>query len=158
MCFPIFSDLRSSFETPPYSQQIQLGSQAVLRCHPPKGVPEASVAEWLKDGAMVDQTTDPNFIHSSDGHLLIIQARMEDSANYTCVARNSAGLERISPSATIKVYGIGSILAILASLAHINPFRCGSAAASNFLPSCRSFCRFATSPPGRPPGIWPVRS
>ncbi len=101
----LLSVLRPLFVTPPYSQQIELSSQAVLRCHPPKGEPVAFVGEWRKDGARVDQTTDANFIKSSDGHLLILQARMEDSGNYTCVARNAAGLERTSPPAIVTVFG-----------------------------------------------------
>ena len=102
---PLSADLRASFETPPYSQKIELGSQAVLRCHPPRGEPEASVAAWRKDGVVVDRTRDHNFIQSSDGHLLIQQARMEDAANYSCVAANQAGLERVSPPARVTVYG-----------------------------------------------------
>ena len=43
-------------------------------------------------------------IQSAAGHLLILQARMQDSANYTCVASNSA-LERHSPPAEVTVYG-----------------------------------------------------
>ena len=102
---PLSADLRASFETPPYSQKIELGSQAVLRCHPPRGEPAASVAAWRKDGVDVDRTRDHNFIQSSDGHLLIQQARMEDAANYSCVAANQAGLERVSPPARVTVYG-----------------------------------------------------
>ena len=48
-------------------------------------------------------------MQSSDGHLLIQQARMEDAANYTCVASNAAGLERTSPPARITVYGTPSL-------------------------------------------------
>ena len=98
----IFADLRREFETPPYDQHIQVGGQAELRCHPPRGEPEAVVTHWLKDGAPISD--DPNFIQSAAGHLLVLQARMEDSANYTCVASNSA-LERQSPPAEITVYG-----------------------------------------------------
>ena len=72
---------------------------------PPRGEPAASVAGWRRDGVEVDRTRDPNFIQTSDGHLLIQQARMEDAANYTCVAANSAGLERVSPPARVTVYG-----------------------------------------------------
>ena len=60
------------------------------------------MTHWLKDGAPISD--DPNFIQSAAGHLLVLQARMEDSANYTCVASNSA-LERQSPPAEITVYG-----------------------------------------------------
>ena len=63
------------------------------------------MAGWRRDGVEVDRTRDPNFIQTSDGHLLIQQARMEDAANYSCVAANAAGLERVSPPARVTVYG-----------------------------------------------------
>ncbi len=93
--------LRKDFVTPPYAQQIELGSQAQLRCHPPKGNPAARVLHWTKNGAEIQ---DPNFIQSTDGHLIIVQARMEDAGNYTCVASNDV-LTRQSPIAVINIYG-----------------------------------------------------
>ena len=94
--------LRKEFDTPPYPQQIQLGGQAELRCHPPKGNPEAKVIYWLKNGVRIEN--DPNFIQSSTGHLLMLQARMMDTANYTCVASNEA-IERQSTPAQVTVFG-----------------------------------------------------
>lgn len=49
-----FPDLRKEFDTPPYSQQIEVGSQTELRCHPPKGNPVAWVSHWLKNGEKID--------------------------------------------------------------------------------------------------------
>ena len=95
--------LRKDFVTPPYSQQIQLGSQAQLRCHPPKGNPAARVIHWEKNGAEIKES-ETNFIQSADGHLIIVQAKMENAGNYTCVASNDV-LTRRSPSATITIYG-----------------------------------------------------
>ena len=95
------ADLRKDFDTPPYSQQIELGSQAQLRCHPPKGSPAARVIGWQKNGVDIN---DPNFIASTDGHLILIQARMEDAGNYTCLASNDV-LTRSSPPAQLTVYG-----------------------------------------------------
>ena len=78
----IFSDLRKDFETPPYSTQIKLGSQAELRCHPPMGRPRPTVTGWLRNGVPIETGNgDSNFIISSTGHLLILQARC--SYNYT---------------------------------------------------------------------------
>jgi hypothetical protein len=65
--FKLISDLRKEFDTPPYSQQIELGSQAELRCHPPKGSPEARVSHWLKNGEKIE---DSNLIQSSAGNLV----------------------------------------------------------------------------------------
>jgi len=100
--------LRKDFETPPYSTQIQVGSQAELRCHPPKGKPKAQVTKWLRNGVPIETgARDTNFIVSSTGHLLILQARLEDTANYSCVASNVAK-QRISPRALVTVYIPGS--------------------------------------------------
>ena len=98
--FPI-SVLRKDFDTPPYSQQIELGSQAQMRCHPPKGNPAPRVIHWLKNGVEIN---DANFIQSADGSLIIVQARMEDAGNFTCVASNDV-LTRQSPTAIITIYG-----------------------------------------------------
>ena len=83
---------------------MELGGQAELRCHPPRGEPTPRVSHWLKNGVRIEPSRDPNFIQSAAGHLLVLQARMADTANYTCVAANEA-VERKSPPATITVYG-----------------------------------------------------
>ena len=100
----LISVLRKDFDTPPYSQQIELGKQAELRCHPPKGNPPPRVIHWLKDGVEIKPKTETNFIQSATGNLLIIQARMEDSGNYTCVVSNDV-LTRNSPEAVVTIYG-----------------------------------------------------
>ena len=78
-----------------------MGSQAQLRCHPPKGNPEPRVMYWEKNAVKVN---DANFIQSSDGHLIIVQAKMESAGNYSCVASNDV-ITRRSPPATITIYG-----------------------------------------------------
>ena len=99
--------MRREFDTPPYSTKIALGDQAQLRCHPPKGNPPARVVYWLKNGVKIE---DKNFIQSTDGHLLILQARMSDNANYSCVAANSENLKRTSPPAVLTVYGKSNMI------------------------------------------------
>lgn len=47
---------------------------------------------------------DNNMIVSSEGNLLIGQARLQDTANYTCVAENVAA-KRLSDPALLTVYG-----------------------------------------------------
>ena len=98
-----FSDLRKDFETPPYSTHIEVGSQAELRCHPPKGHPPAQVTSWLRNGVPIETKTDSNFIVSSTGHLLILQATLSDTANYSCVAANVAR-QRTSEAALVTIY------------------------------------------------------
>lgn len=100
--------LRKDFVTPPYSTHIELGSQAELRCHPPQGLPPARVVSWLRNGVPIQTDgSDSNFIISSTGHLLILQARLQDTANYSCVARNVAR-QRTSQPALVTVYIPGS--------------------------------------------------
>lgn len=100
--------LRKDFETPPYSTMIALGSQAELRCHPPAGRPQPRVRGWLRNGVPIQTGSgDSNFIISSTGHLLLLQASLSDTANYTCVAANTAR-QRTSPPALVTVYIPGS--------------------------------------------------
>nr|CAD7576122.1 unnamed protein product [Timema californicum] len=93
-------DLNKHFEAPPYSQAVEVGGSVELRCHPPIGVPPPTVY-WLKNNAPLE--TDTNLIVSSEGHLLVGQARLEDTANYTCVAENVAA-HRLSEAARLIVY------------------------------------------------------
>ena len=58
---------------------------------------------WLKDGERIDVQSDVNFIISHEGSLIVSQARLTDSGNYTCGAQNIAG-RRLSESAILTVY------------------------------------------------------
>ncbi|KAK6643458.1 hypothetical protein RUM43_004963 [Polyplax serrata] len=91
--------LKKSFEQSPYSVNVEMSHQIQLRCLPPQGVPPPQVY-WLKNGAVLEP--DSNIIVSSEGHLIISEARFQDTANYTCVAENIAN-KRLSDSALLKV-------------------------------------------------------
>lgn len=58
----------------------------------------------MKDRVEVLPERDSNYIQAADGHLIIIQAREKDRANYTCVAENVAN-RRLSPPARLNVHG-----------------------------------------------------
>ena len=63
---------------------------------------------WLRNGAPLDPSVDTNFILSHSGNLLIHQAKLTDSANYSCVAGNVAR-NRTSAAAMITVYSKSNI-------------------------------------------------
>ena len=60
---------------------------------------------WLKDGVELDAARDTNLIVTSEGHLIVQQARRADTGNYTCGARNLASRGRTSSSGFLTVFG-----------------------------------------------------
>merc|ERR1719225_246816 len=96
--------LKKEFETPPYSHQSPAGRQLELRCYPPRGKPDPEI-HWLKNEELVDES-DSNYVVTHEGHLIIVNPRLEDSGNFTCVARNIAA-ERRSDPAEITIYVSG---------------------------------------------------
>ena len=69
-----------------------LGSNVELPCTPPKGKPDP-VVRWKKDGISVDVAASSKRIGiDSRGHLRIRGLRGSDEGNYSCVARNMAGV------------------------------------------------------------------
>ncbi|XP_076172682.1 netrin receptor UNC5C isoform X4 [Ptiloglossa arizonensis] len=93
--------LKKQFESPPYSVSVEAGQSTELRCLPPVGVPSPRVY-WLRNNVPVDTESDTLLV-SSEGHLLVGQAKLSHQANYTCVAENIAA-KRLSEPVSLTVY------------------------------------------------------
>lgn len=85
----------------PDSTRVEIGHQTELRCVPPVGLPPPRIS-WLRNGQPLQ--TDTSILVTSEGHLLISQARVQDTGNYTCVAENIVAKRQATP-AQIAVYG-----------------------------------------------------
>ncbi|XP_044267000.1 netrin receptor UNC5B isoform X2 [Tribolium madens] len=92
--------MKKTFEENPMSTRVEMGHQTELRCVPPVGVPPPRIY-WLQ-GAQPLQP-DTSVLVSTEGHLLIGEARAQDTNNYTCVAENIAA-KRMAPPAEVIVY------------------------------------------------------
>ncbi|TPP63854.1 Netrin receptor unc-5 [Fasciola gigantica] len=94
--------LERKFQLEPVSTDLSVGKRLVLTCIPPKGKPDPEVY-WLKDGKRVNSQSFPHILINDYNHLIIENATMIDSGNYTCVAE-CLGVEYRYANAKVNIF------------------------------------------------------
>ncbi len=84
-------------ETDPASMVIPAGIDAQLSV----ATLNATIFQWYKDGAAIDDQTDTKFIGEDSAALTIVDPQLEDEGYYHCVVDNSLGIPDTSADARV---------------------------------------------------------
>ncbi|CRL02294.1 CLUMA_CG015370, isoform A [Clunio marinus] len=88
----VLAHLEKNFILSPPSARIEPGSPLEIKCTLPNALPPA-VRSWLKNNQKIEQSS--SITITQDGSLIIHSAKVQDSGNYSCVAKNIVG-KRVS--------------------------------------------------------------
>lgn len=92
--FDLFVDIERNFILSPPSARIEPGFSLEIKCTLPNATPPA-VRTWLKNGQKIEQSSQVTI--TQDGKLIIHSAKIQDSGNYSCVAKNIVARKTSNP-------------------------------------------------------------
>lgn len=109
--FSVVSSYPPTFAEEPKNRTINAGSGALFRCKADgRPTPRVTVSSWLKDGQPLSQrdlSSGRLKVYTSSGSLQFVRTRREDSGNYTCVIRNTQGVNTSSAILVVKGMSLG---------------------------------------------------
>lgn len=104
--YSVVSSYPPTFAEEPKNRTINAGSGALFRCKADgRPTPRVTVSSWLKDGQPLSQrdlSSGRLKVYTSSGSLQFVRTRREDSGNYTCVIRNTQGVNTSSAILVVK--------------------------------------------------------
>lgn len=95
----LFVDLEKNFILSPPSARIEPGYPLELKCTLPTSNPPA-VRTWQKNNEKIEQSSAITI--TQDGSLIVHSVKVQDSGNYSCVAKNIVG-KRVSHQVPVVV-------------------------------------------------------
>ncbi|XP_041464478.1 deleted in malignant brain tumors 1 protein-like [Lytechinus variegatus] len=102
----VVSSYPPSFSDEPKNRTVNAGSGAIFRCRADgRPSPRVTVRSWLKDGqplSQLDLNSGRLKVYTSSGSLQFVRTHRQDSGNYTCVIKNTQGVNSSSAFLVVK--------------------------------------------------------